>query len=248
MWSALPIAGALLFLLAMPMARAQDETATKVSIKGAIQGGEYLLNPVWKEAKDPKNHRFTFRAPSATVGKQAKVLTAYLPKELCIVALGAGEVERGSTPHTVHVSGGRTTPVTIVVPSNQSVQFVNDDPFPHKLFSTAEGHGGFSPEETKPAGQRAWKPPGKGVHEIRDKYFPSLKSWIVVEPRAVATGHPMRTNPKEYVINGLLPGTYELRAYFMGKQVGKSINIDVKPKPEVQTVGNTLVVATKPKG
>jgi hypothetical protein len=70
----------------------------------------------------------------------------------------------------------------------------------------------------------------------------------VVEPRAVATGYPMMTNPKEFVINGLAPGTYELRAYFMGKPTGKPLSIDVNPKPEVQQLGPTLVVADKPKG
>lgn len=233
----------LIVLASVRGASAQDEDAiAKVAVKGRLVGGEHLLNAVWNEAKDPKNHRYSFRQPSATVGKKAKALTAYLPKELCIVALGEGAAPK-SQPVQLFVSGGRTTPVTIVIADGQNVQFVNEDPFPHKLYDTGKVQGGLGPEDTKPSGQRIWKPPKAGVYEIKDKYFPSIRTWIVVEPRAVGFGFPKLTDPSEFVVPDLAPGAYELRAYFMGKPTGKPLKIDVRPTPDLQQIPQQLVVA-----
>ncbi len=225
-----------------PHAQAQ-EGETKVAVKGRLLGGDQLLNPVWVEAKDPKNHRYTFRQPSTTVGKAAKRLTAYLPKELAIAALGDGPRPTGTI--TMHVSGGRTTPVTVVVAEGQNVQFVNHDPFTHMLYSVTEGNGSMAPEKTEKDKQRTWKPPAPGVYEIRDKLFPSVRSWIVVEPKVVAMGTPINMN--EFVVGDLPPGSYELRAYFSGKPVGKPLPIDVKPGPALQPLAGPLVLADKKK-
>ncbi|HHH28424.1 MAG TPA: hypothetical protein ENK57_08775 [Polyangiaceae bacterium] len=223
-------------------ARAQ-EGDTKVAVKGRLLGGNQLLNPVWVEAKDPKNHRYTFRQPSTTVGKAAKKLTAYLPKELAIAALGDGPRPTGTI--TMHVSGGRTTPVTVVIAEGQNVQFVNHDPFMHMLYSVTEGNGMMAPEKTDKDKQRTWKPPGPGVYEIRDKLFPSVRSWIVVEPKVVAMGTPI--NMSEFVVGDLPPGSYELRGYFSGKPVGKPLPIEVKPVPALQPLPGPLVLADKKK-
>jgi len=221
-------------------AGAQEE---RVAVKGRLLGGNQLLNPVWVEAKDPKNHRYTFRQPSTTVGKAAKKLSAYLPKELAIAALGDGPRPTGTV--TMHVSGGRTTPVTVVVAEGQNVQFVNHDPFPHTLYSVTEGGGSMAPEKTAKDKQRTWKPPKAGVYEIRDKMFPSVRSWIVVEPKVVGFGTPINAN--EFVVPDLPPGSYELRAYFSGKPVGKPLPIDVKPVPALQPLPQPLVLADKKK-
>src|SRR5262249_26835666 len=85
-----------------------------VTVKGQTAGTAKLMNPVWNEAKDPKNNRYTFREPSATVRPDVRNLTGFLPKELCIAALS----EKGAplkVPLRMIVAGGRTTPVTLVV-------------------------------------------------------------------------------------------------------------------------------------
>ncbi len=217
-----------------------QETQTKVAIKGRVEGGGQLFNPVWVEASDPQNHRYTFRQRSTTVGADARRLSAYLPKELAVVALGAG-ASAGSTPVQVHVSGGRTTPVTIVVPSGQQIQFVNADPFPHRLYETKGVKDGLAPETTKPQGQRVWKPPADGVYEIRDELFPSVRSWVVVEPKAVAVGRVDFKN--EFHVSGLLPGEYVLQGYHAGQKVGDPLKIEVRGAPDTQDVRDPLVVA-----
>lgn len=234
-------------LLLVPMAAASalyataeaQETQTKVTMKGKVEGGHTLLNPVWVEASMPASHRYSFRQRSTTVGADAKRLTADLPRELAVVALGSG-AKATSTPVQVHVSGGRTTPSTIVVAEGQQIQFVNDDPFPHKLYATEEVKDGLGPEATKPGGQRIWQPPSAGVFEIRDELFPSVRSWVVVEPKAVAVG---RVNFKgEFVVAGLLPGEYQLQGYHAGKKVGDPLTIEVRPVPDTQEAREPLVV------
>jgi hypothetical protein len=222
---------------------AQDEVP-KVAVKGRILGGRALLNPVWTEAKDPNNHRYTFRAPSPTVGANAKVLTAYLPKELAIVALSDAGGKASGAPRQVHISGGRTTPVTVVVPEGQNVQFVNHDPFPHKLYDVKATQGGMPAEDTLPKAQRIWKPPAPGTYEIRDKLVPSLRSWVVVEPKAAGVGYPTIKN--EFTVEGLEPGPYQLQGYHNGEAVGDKLAIVVRPMPDLQPIGKPLVVG-KPK-
>lgn len=217
----------------------------KASVKGRVMGGNQLLNPVWNDAKDPKNRRYTFRQPSTTVGKNAKTLTAYLPKELAIVALGDSPASDKAPPFDVHVSGGRTTPTTIVVKPGRNVQFINDDPFTHKLYSVDKGQGTLAPEETKPSGQRVWQPPKEGVYEIRDAFFPSVRTWIVVEARAASVGYPNTKN--EFVVPDLPPGNYEFRAYFSGAPVGEALPFELRPGRDLQELPKPLVVG-KAKG
>jgi hypothetical protein len=209
--------------------------AVAATIKSKVSGAAKLLNPVWNEAKDPNAHRYTFREPSPTVRPDVRNLTAHLPKELCIVALG----EKGEplkVPYRVTLAGGRTTPVTLVVAEGQQIQFENKDPFPHKPFETT-GKAGFVPAELGPTKSRAWTPPGPGKYEFRDELAPSLRSWIVVEPKAVAITFPDRKG--EFGIE-LQPGTYKLRGYFLGEPVGKELEVTVTGVD--QNLGAPLIV------
>ena len=42
-------------------------TADAARVKGRFEGFRSLQNPVWAEAKDPKNHGYSFREPVPTV-------------------------------------------------------------------------------------------------------------------------------------------------------------------------------------
>jgi hypothetical protein len=207
-----------------------------VTAKGKLSGADKLLNPVWNEAKDPNAHRYTFREPSPTVRPDVRTLMGHLPKELAIVVLG----EKGTAqkvPVTVTIAGGRTTPVTLVVPEGQVIQFENRDPFPHKIYDT--GGKGLSPVETGTAKMRAWTPPGPGKYEIRDEFAPSVRSWVVVEPRAMASTYPNRKG--EFAID-LEPGPHKLRAYFNGEPVGQELEVVITPFPAEQPLKAPLVV------
>ncbi len=231
-----------ILIFAANAGQAQEDPPPKILLKGRIIGGQHLLNPVWNEAKDPKNHRYTFRVPSATVNPAARVLRAYLPRELAIAAIAQEPVQPSSVPVNVHLSGGRTTPSTVVITVGQNVQFHNHDPFPHKLYDTAGVSGGMGPESTAAGKQRTWRPPAAGVYELRDKLIPSVRSWIVVEPKAAAMGSPNRKN--EFVVPQLPPGSYQLQAYFAGKPVGTPVPVVVRPAPAIQPVGPALNLGT----
>ncbi|WP_437778077.1 hypothetical protein [Sorangium sp. So ce1097] len=207
-----------------------------VTIKGRTTGMPKLLNPVWNEAKDPKANRYTFREPSPTVRADVRTLVGYAPKELCVAALG----EKGApqkTPRSIVIAGGRTTPVTLVVAEGQQLQFENRDPFPHKLYDV--GNKGLQPVEIGAAKTRAWTPPGPGKYEIRDQLAPSIRSWIVVEPRTVAVAYPDRQG--NFAIE-LEAGKYTLQGYFNGEPVGKPIEVVAKPNPDEQFIKEALVV------
>jgi hypothetical protein len=211
--------------------------AAGITVKGKISGAKAkLLNPVWNEAKDPNAHRYSFREPSPTVRPDVRNLTGFLPKELCIVALGEKGVP-AKVPVRVVIAGGRTTPVTLVVPEGQQIQFDNLDPFPHKLYDL-EGKG-FQAAETLPTKSRTWTPPGPGKYEIRDQIAPSIRSWVVVEPRAMAYATPTRTD--EFAIE-LEPGVYKLRAYHNGEPVGAEIDVVVNPGPAEQLLVQPVMI------
>ncbi|XYH96449.1 hypothetical protein ACMHYB_53180 [Sorangium sp. So ce1128] len=207
-----------------------------VTIKGRTTGMPKLLNPVWNEAKDPKANRYTFREPSPTVRADVRALVGYTPKELCVAVLG----EKGEplkTPRTIVVAGGRTSPVTLVVAEGQQLQFENQDPFPHKLYDV--GNKGLQPVEIAAAKTRAWTPPGPGKYEIRDQLAPSIRSWIVVEPRAVAVAYPDRQGNFAVEVEA---GKYTLQGYFSGEPVGKPLEVVVKPGPDEQLIKEAVVV------
>jgi hypothetical protein len=206
-----------------------------VTVKGRLEGTKKLLNPVWNEAKEPTNHRYTFREPSVTTRVDARTLTSQLDKELAIVAIGdSGGKAKGS----MIVMGGRISPVTLVVAQNEQVQIENKDPFPHRLYDT--GNKGMPVGETPANKARTWTPPGPGKYEIRDQAAPSVRAWIVVEAKAVATAYPDRKG--EFAID-LEPGKYKLRAYHNGDMVGKELDVVVNPAPAEQPLKNPLVVA-----
>ncbi len=229
-------AAATLVLLLIPGAA----LAAAVTVKGKTAGAQKLMNPVWNEAKDPKLQRYTFREPSASVRSDVHTLTAFLPKELCIVALGSEDAKPLSGPIRVVLAGGRTTPVTLVITKGQQVQFENNDPFAHKLYVVGTDNKGFGPVETGPTKTRGWTPPGPGKYEIRDQLAPSLRSWIVVEPKAQAINYPDRKGDFQL---DLQPGTYKLRGYFNGEPAGSELEVTVTGAPAEQLLKAPLVVA-----
>jgi plastocyanin len=231
-------AAALLALPAMALA-----AGGSITLKGRIAGGNKLVNPVWTEGKDPALHRFTFREPSTTVRLDVRTtLTGNLHKELCIAALGAEKSPTPKTPLRVKILGGRTDPVTLVVAEGQQIQFENLDPFPHKIYDV--GNKGLTAVETGAAKSRTWTPPAAGKYEIRDQTTPSVRSWIVVEPRLVAVAFPDRKG--EFAVD-LDPGKYKLRGYFNGEPVGTELDAAVNATPADQTLKAPLVVGESDK-
>jgi hypothetical protein len=147
----------------------------------------------------------------------------------------------GHEPHPVLVrlGGGRTTPVTLVVPPKTELQIKNTDPFTHRLY--AVGDKAFAPADTIKGGVRKWSVPEARVYEIRDEVAPSLRSWIVGEPNVAAISYPSLSG--DFILGIATPGSYKLQAYFCGKKVGPELPIEVAARDI--GLAQPIVVATK---
>jgi plastocyanin len=200
-------------------------TADAAHVKGRFDGFRLLQNPVWAEAKDPKNHGYSFREPVPTVRAEFRRPFPYIPKELCLAAIAATP-QKAQPPVLIRIGGGRTTPVTIVVTPGTRLTFQNTDPFKHKIYGV--GIKTFSSSETGPGATRDWSVPGAGVFEIRDEAAPSLRMWIVAEPNVAVIAYPSMKG--EFAVNLQEPGDYTLQAYFAGKKVGAAMPVTVEAK------------------
>lgn len=189
------------------------------TLRGRITGLDKLIPDVYSEAaKDP--HRYTWRELSPTVRPEFRSLSAVPSRDICIVASNNASPP-AMPPVLVRITGGRTAHTTIVVTPGTKIVFENRDPFPHRLVQKdwkAEINAGA---------QRDWQAPGQGRFEFRDELFPSLRTFVVVEPQVASTIYPGRDGAFAL---GLTPGEYVLKAFFQGKQVGKQLSINVRDR------------------
>jgi plastocyanin len=193
-------------------------------VRGRLEGFRLLQNPVWREARDPKTHGYSFREPVPTVRAEFRRLYPHIPKELCVAALAATPQKPPAVPILVRVSGGRTTPVTIVVTPGTRLRFQNADPFKHRLY--AVGLKTFTASDTQRGGTREWTVPEPGVFEIRDELAPSVRMWVVSEPNVISIGYPSLKG--DFVIGVEAAGEYTVQAFFAGKRVGPALPVKVE--------------------
>lgn len=199
--------------------------ADAAKIRGRLENWRLLSNPVWAEARNPKRHGFSFREAVPTVRAEFRRSFPHIPKELCVAALAA-EPQKPFAPILVRVGGGRTTPVTIVVPPGTQLTFQNTDPFKHRLFGVKLKS--FPSADTIRGAVRQWTVPSAGTFEIRDELAPSLRMWVIGEPNASAIAYPSMKG--EFVLNVRAAGSYTLAAYFSGQKLPaiKSVVIDAR--------------------
>lgn len=215
--------------------------AEAAKVKGKIANFIYLKNPVWEEAKSPKKKGYSFREAVPTVPSKFRNLFPHIPKEVCIAAL-AKSAQKPPKPILIRVGGGRTTPVTIVVPPKTQFTFKNTDPFRHQLFGVKVPT--FNPANTMKNATRDWTVPKTGVFEIRDKRAPSLRMWIIAEPNVAARAYP---NLKGEFLFNLPDGDYDLQAYFAGKTIGPKVAVTVSGKKDIELKDAIKVAPDPPK-
>jgi len=193
------------------------------NVRGKIAGHEKLIPEIYAETAKPEAKRWTWREPSPSVPTQYRTLSANPSRDICIAATTGANQEKQEFRMTV--TGGRVFPTTIVVTPNTHLVFKNFDPFPHRIY--AVGQPAFKPENLAANGTRDWAAPGPGKYEIRDELFPSVRTYIVVDPQVVAVTYPGRDGAFGFSLPG---GEYVLKAFFNGKQVGKPVNFNAKDK------------------
>lgn len=192
-----------------------------MQIKGKLANYAQLRNPVWEEARDPKNHGFSFREPVPTVGAAERGLYPHLPTELCVALLGGQS--QNQRPLAVRLGGGRTMPTTVVVPLGTLIRFENRDAFVHRLYGV--GLPTFPAADTTPQGERKWSVQKVGTFEFRDEAAPSVRFWVVGAEHVAASSYPSMSG--EFSLEVEQPGKYTLQAYFAGKAVGAPVPLEV---------------------
>jgi hypothetical protein len=206
------------------------------NVKGKITGQEKLLPDVYTEAAKIESKRWTWREPSPSVAAQFRPLSANPSRDLCIAATTSGNAGPQEAIRMT-VTGGRVFPTTIVVSPGTPLAFKNFDPFKHRLYVV--GNPSFKAEDLAPNQVRQWSASGAGKYEVRDELFPSVRTYVIVDPQVVQVAYPGRDGAFGLTLPG---GEYVLKAFFAGKQVGKPITVTAKDKSTV-TLSDPLNVA-----
>jgi len=229
-------------LLVVPAAVCLDTAASGGQVKGRIDGQEGLIPAVFLEAAKPESHRFTWREPSPTVRAEFRALSANPSRDVCIAALSSSP-PGAHDPILVRITGGRTLPTTLVIAPGVRLSFENHDPFPHRLFIV--GSTTWRAETIEPNRHREWSaPPGQARYEIRDELFPSVRSFVVVDPQVVGIAFPGRDGA--FALD-LPAGEYTLKAFFDGRQVGRAVQVTTKDRGLVE-LREPLSVSEAPAG
>jgi hypothetical protein len=202
-------------------------------LKGRIAGQEKLIPDVYVEAARPDSHRFTWREPSPTVRPEFRALSGNPSRDLCIAALssaGAPTPAHDPPPVLVRITGGHTIPTTIVVAPGTRLSFENHDPFPHRLYVV--GSPSWRAETIEMTGKRQWgAPPGPGLYEFHDELFPSVRTFVVVDPQVVDIAYPGRDGSFGLTLPA---GDFVLKAYFGGKVVGRPVSVASKERATIE--------------
>ena len=218
----------LVFLLALaglaaPLALAGDALAG--AIRGRLSGQEKLFPDVYAEAAKSDAHRYTWREPSPTVRSDFFKLTANPSRDICIGAFSSDQ-RPAHEPILIRVTGGHTIPTTIVVTPGTRLSFENRDPFIHRLYQV--GNEQWKADDITTSAHRDWTAPGAGVFEFRDQLFPSVRTFVVVDPQVAEVAYPSSQGAFGMTVPD---GEYTLKAFFQGKQVGRAVNVTVKGRP-----------------
>jgi hypothetical protein len=200
------------------------------NVKGKVTGYEKLVPEVYAEAAKPEAKRWTWREPSPSVAPQFRALSANPSRDICIAATTGANQEKQEFRMTV--TGGRVFPTTIVVTPNTALAFKNFDPFKHRIY--VMGPGGqklLQPEDLQPNAVRTWSAQGAGRYEVRDELYPSVRTFVVVDPQVVQVAYPGRDGAFGF---SLPSGDYVLKAFFNGRAVGRQIQFTAKDKGTVE--------------
>lgn len=195
------------------------------NVKGKISGYEKLVPEVYAEAAKPEAKRFTWREPAPAVALQHRVLSANPSRDICIAATTSAPQEKQQFGMTV--TGGRVIPTTIVVTPNTQLAFKNYDPFKHRIYIVNGNNKVLAPEDLQPNNVRSWAPQGAGKFEIRDELFPSVRSYVIVDPQVMAVTYPGRDGSFNFALPA---GDYVLKAFFNGHPVGRQVQLTAKDR------------------
>lgn len=221
---AFPVAACSVGLFAAVTLSGAAGTAVGPNVKGKISGQDKLVPDVYAEAAKIEAHRWTWREPSPSVQQQFRALSPNPSRDICIAATKADNNGPGEAIQ-LKVTGGRVYPTTIAIAPGTPLVFKNYDPFKHRLYVVNQQT--MKADDTGPGASRTWSPPGPGKYELRDELFPSVRTFVVVDPQVASIAYPGRDGAFVFALAG---GEYVLKAYFNGRMVGKPVTVVAKDK------------------
>jgi hypothetical protein len=223
----LRVPAALTFAAGIALLWVAEAQAVGPNVRGRVSGQDKLSPDVYVEAAKTDAHRWTWREPSPAVDSKYRNLAANPSRDICIAALSTGGGAPTDSPMLMSLTGGRIFPTTIVVAPGQKLQFKNFDPFDHRIYMV--GNPSLKAEKQSGGGVREWQAPtgGEGKFEIRDELFPSVRTWVIVNPQVVQITYPGRDGAFAFSLGN---GDYILKAFFNGKQVGPGLAAAAREK------------------
>lgn len=208
----------------------QAGVAAAPNVKGKIIGQDKLVPEVYSDAAKPDARRWTWREPSPSVDPKFRTLAANPSRDICIAATSAANQEKQE--HRMTVTGGRVFPTTIVVTPKTGLVFKNFDPFSHRIYIVnANGQKVLPPADLAANQTRTWSPDGAGKFEVRDELFPSVRTYVVVDPQVAAVVYPGRDGAFGFSLPG---GDYVLKAFFNGRQIGKPVPVVARERGAIE--------------
>jgi plastocyanin len=95
------------------------------------------------------------------------------------VLAGRAAAVRPGVTHTVKIDGTRFDPDDLAVDAGDSIEWVNQDPFPHSVTSTEAGK--FDSKEIPPGKSWTYKPSHKGTFAYTCTIHPTMKAKLRVK-------------------------------------------------------------------
>ena len=139
--------------------------------------------------------------------------------------------------YNVTIVGAAFNPYVIIVPPKSTVKFKNEDPFVHNLYSPDLGQN-FAPEILPSRQLRQVQFRNAGTFNIHCKMTPHLEGYVIVDPGVVTAVSPAKD--ATFLIEGIEPGSYQLKVYYKDNVIGqqdveivdeKPVEVEVKVEP-----------------
>jgi hypothetical protein len=182
-----------LSVLVAAVALSYGPTVDAGPLKGRITGKRSSFPTCTSRRSKPDSHRFTWREPSPTVRAEFRALSGNPSRDLCIAAFSA----RAAPPPEPTTRSSCASPAGTPSPPPSSSRPGRGSPsritIPFLTASSSPAAPTWGAETIETTRRREWSaPPGAGRYEFRDELFPSVRTYVVVDPQVVDIAYPGR--------------------------------------------------------
>ena len=146
-------------------------------------------------------------------------------REIAVVLTGSGSAATEQPPYEIH--NGTLSPSTIVVSVGTQLRLVNRDAISYELF--AEGNAEMEATQTAPEATRPITLTSAGSWPVRDRIYGHVRGHLHALPDLIARA--VLTADGHFVVRGVAPGTYQLRAFHGDREIIEAQEVTVTDAP-----------------